>query len=48
MKRCLREYFRLHQGEFSGDIVVRWLKAPEKMDFDTLTKPLKKLVEYKD
>jgi ribonuclease P protein component len=46
IKRCLREYFRLHQEEFSGDIVIRWHKAPKTMSYQNLALALEILRKH--
>lgn len=40
IKRCLREFFRTHRDNLTGDVVVKVQKAPLSYSFDALTKPL--------
>jgi ribonuclease P protein component len=46
IKRCLREYFRLNQDEFLGDIIVRLTKAPKNLTYQNLVQSLEVLKNY--
>gem|GEM_PF-3245676 len=48
VKRCLREYFRNHQSQMTGDIIVRWTKAPKDYHFQTIVQPLLRLEEMRE
>lgn len=45
VKRILREYFRLHRGEISGDVIIRLVGAPKSLSLDAIchSEGLKKL-----
>ena len=45
LKRCLRDFFRQHMVELSGDIIVRWTADPKSYEYDDLTKPLSLLIQ---
>lgn len=45
IKRCVREFFRLHKQKLRGDIVVKVQREPSKMSFNSLTQPLQLLIK---
>lgn len=44
IKRCIREFFRLHREELKEEIIVRLIEKPRDFDFETLTSPLRSLL----
>lgn len=44
IKRCLREFFRKHRKELSGDILVRCAHTPTQFAYDELSNPLKQII----
>lgn len=44
IKRCLREFFRLHKGKISGDLIIRVVSRPLTLDYDILTQPIAKFL----
>lgn len=44
IKRCIREFFRLHKDDLTGDYIIRIVSRPKSSDFEHLTKPLSKLL----
>jgi ribonuclease P protein component len=45
IKRCIREFFRLHRSTLKGDIVVKVQTQPSVFNFQSLTKPLNLLIK---
>ena len=49
VKRCLREFFRIHKEEIkNGDWIIRTFDKPQSLDFKTLTEPLDKILLMKE
>lgn len=47
VKRVLREFFRMNKTNIEGEILVKLERAPERLDFLTLTKPLDRILKAK-
>lgn len=45
IKRCVKEFFRLHKSEFNGDYLVRLVARPANLEFKTLSEPLSKVLK---